>query len=479
MHSTYSLRKMPEQDKKILGFRGKLALGLAGFLIILPLFFWQTIRGDLIFSIALLIAILLAGVLYWFWRNYRLLSDDPELQVMIKEKLEGILHNIFLPRGYDITTLPSVDKANIGWAFLRDPHGISVIVQYLERPLEESVGLEQITLMDERMEEESAPKGICLTTSSFNSEALGFARRKNILTKNSDQLIALLKEAEKESQKVEEYHCRYCGSKLEQSEGITDYMKCPNPDCSRTFTMKELEEQKDVRSGRTNTFTVSCYGCSRSVELDTTMNGLMECPYDDCSWIINVDNEILALQGGLDKRASERLAEIVCPKCRKLIKVPSDAEGLIECPCEEKWIIDVGAALGERAQAQHASSGGRAHGGEEEMSPERKSQTREAESAVGPGVEEEMLDCPGCGAGVPAHLENCPVCGTNFKDRNAGNQSSQTTGQGDEIVEVAAAEHPGQVTHRHTYLTVSTPGLFIFFIVSISAFLTFVYFLTQ
>ena len=456
---------MPEQEKKILGFQEKLALGLAGFLIIVPLFFWQTIKSNPVLSVALLIVILLAGVLYWFWRNYRLFSYDPELPVKIMEKFEGILHNIFLPRGYDITTVPSVDKANIGWASLRDPQGISVIAQYLERPLEEPVGLEQITLLDERMEEESTPKGICLTTGSFDSEALGFARRKNILTQNSDQLIALLEEAERKSRKEQEYLCRYCGSKLEQSEGITDYMKCPKSDCSRIFTMKELEEQKDVISGKTNTFTISCYSCSRPVELDTSMSGLVECPYDDCSWIINVDNEILALQGGLDKRASEKLAEIVCPKCRKLIKVPADAEGLIECPCEEKWIIDVGAALGERAQAQHVNSGGHEHGGDEETSP--------------PGAGEEMLDCPGCGAGVPAHLENCPVCGTDFKDQKAGDQASQAAGQGDEVIEVSAAEDHTQVTHRHAYLSVSTPGLFIFFIVSISVFLTFVYLLTK
>ena len=66
------------------------------------------------------------------------------------------------------------------------------------------------------------------------------------------------------------------------------------------------------------------------------MSGLMECPYDDCSWVINVDNELLELMGGLDKRATEKLAEIKCSKCNKKIKVPADADGLMECPCEEK-----------------------------------------------------------------------------------------------------------------------------------------------
>jgi len=470
---------MPEQEKKIFGFQEKLVLGLAGFLVILPLFFWRAIRDNPLFSIALLVAILLAGVIYWFRCNYRLFNDNSELAVKIRDKFEGILHTVFLPRGYDIITIPSVDRADIGWASLRDPHGISVIVQYLERPLDESVAVEQIILLDERMKEESAPKGICLTTGFFDSEAVDFARKKNILTKNSDQLIALLEEAEKESEKNENYLCRYCGSQLEQSEGIADYMKCPNPDCSRTFTMKELQEEKDVRAGKTNAFTVSCYGCSRPVELDTTMSGLVECPYDDCSWIINVDNEILALRGGLDKRASERLAEIVCPRCRKLIKVPADAEGLIECPCEEKWIIDVGAALGERAQAQHADSGLRAHRGAEESSPERGSRNRKDESSAGQAVAQVMIDCPNCGAGVPAHLENCPVCGTNLKEPSAGNQSSQNIGQEREVVEPAAAEEPAQVSYQHTYLTLSTPALFLFLIVSISAFLTFVYFLTR
>ncbi|MCK4828771.1 hypothetical protein KA005_74255 [bacterium] len=346
---------MPEQEKIILGFQEKLALGLVGFLVILALFFWQTFRSNSLFSITLLAAILLAGAGYWFWRNYRLVDSVPESPVKIREKLEGILHTIFLPRGYHIITLPSVDEANIGWAVLRDTYGTSVIVQYIERPLEESIGIGEITLLDERMEEESVPKRICLATSLFDSEALGFARRKNILAKDSDQLIAMLKEAEEQSRKGGEYRCRYCGSKLEQSEGIAGYIKCPNPNCARTFTVEELEEEKNVRSGKTKTLTISCFGCSRPVELDITMSGLAECPYDDCSWIINVDNEILALKGGLDKRVSGRV---------------------------------------------------------EETSPGGERQAR-------------------------------------------------------------------QVADRHTYLTVSTPGLFLFFIISISAFLTFVYFITQ
>lgn len=470
---------MPEQAKKILGFQEKLALVLVGALVILPLFFWQTFKSKPLLSITLLAAIFLAGAGYWFWHNYRLVKSDSQLQVKISKKLEGILHTVFLPRGYDIMTLPSVDEANIGWAVLRDNHGISVITQYIERPLEKSVGIEEIRLLDERMEEESIPKGISLTTSLFDSEALDFARGKNILTRDSDQLIALLKESGEESGKAGEYCCRYCGSKLEQSEGITDYMKCPNPDCARTFTKEELEEEKAVRSGKTNTFTISCYACSRPVELDTTMSGLMECPYDDCSWIINVDNEILALKGGLDKKISERLAEIVCPKCRKLIKVPADAEGLIECPCEEKWIIDVGAALGERAQAQLAESRGNSHLKGDETPAGREHQTREAGSAGGEEAGEGLLDCPGCGAGVPAHLDNCPVCSANLEGLNAGNLSSRSSGQEHELVEVVSAEEPRRVTHRHTYLTVSTPGLFFFFTITILAFLTFIYFITR
>ena len=457
---------MSEQSKKISGFPEKLALMLAGLLLILPLFFWKTVRGNTLLMAALPVAFLLTGALYWFWRNYRLVKHNPDWPVRIREKLQGILHTLFLPRGYDIMTLPWVDDENIGWATLRDPHGIGVIVQYIERAPEESVGTEEITLLDERMKDDSAPKGICLTTSLFDSGALGFARRKNILTKDSDQLLAMLKGAGEEPRKDEEYRCRYCGSQLEQSEGITGYMKCLNPDCARTFTTEELEEEKDVRSGKTNTFTISCYGCSRPVELDTTMSGLVECPYDDCSWIINVDNEILALRGGLDKRASEKLAEIACPKCQKLIKVPADAQGLIECPCEENWIIDVGAALGERAQAQLADSGGQG------ASPE-------AEPAPGQGPEHEMFDCPGCGAGVPAHLENCPVCGTKLPDTDHANRSVDTDGREHEAVELVGEEGPRQLTHRHTYLSVSTAGLFLFLIFSISAFLTFIYFITK
>jgi hypothetical protein len=67
-----------------------------------------------------------------------------------------------------------------------------------------------------------------------------------------------------------------------------------------------------------------------------------------------------------------KLAEIVCRRCQNLTKVPADTEEQIECPCEERWVIDVSRALGERAQA-HIAGRFMASGA--------------------------LFDCPGCGAG--------------------------------------------------------------------------------
>jgi len=453
---------MAGQAKKLLGTNEKILTVSAGVVVLAHLFFWKAIKANPLISVSVFAVVAVAAAGWWFWANYRLVGPAADRPLKIRENLEGILHSLFLPRGFDIIVLPTVDQEQFAWAELRDSHGIGVCLQYIERPVDQKVTPEELGRLDERMRELVTPKGICLATAYFSVQALAFARSKNILTKDSDELVEMLRRAEQEAARPEPYRCRYCGSRLEEREGITGYMVCVNPDCRKEFSVEELEEEKKERKENLQSITISCYGCGRPVQLDTTMNGLMECPYADCSWIINVDNELLALQGGLDKKVSERLAEITCPRCHKLIKVPADAEGLMECPCEEKWIIDVGAALGERAQAHAAESLGgppEAHGGTET--------SRE---------EPPMVDCPGCGAGLPAGVGQCPVCGS------AVAQTREQTGGDQEVTpEVVTQAGPasGQVTHRHAFMAMSTAGLLLFFALSLSAFLMFVYLVTQ
>jgi len=334
------------------------ALAVCGSLVVLHVLFWRQLRGHPAMSLAMLgVVIAMAGGV-WFYRNYRLVSVRAKRIKMIEEKLEGIVYSLFFPRGYDLMEPLRVDQQDIGWASLRDSGGIPVSLEYLDVEMNRAVGGEQVRRLLERMNVNSAPKGICLTTGTFDQEALELARRSNVLTRDGQQLVEMVKRAEEEAAGAQEHLCPHCSSKLVESSEITGLWRCPNPNCRKEFNIEELEnaEENAGHKGPRNVkaFTISCYGCGRPVELDTTMSGLMECPYDDCSWIINVDNELLALRGGLDKRVSERLTEIKCPRCDRMIKVPADAEGLMECPCEEKWIIDVGAALGERAQAQIA-----------------------------------------------------------------------------------------------------------------------------
>ena len=457
---------MKSQAGKILGHNEITALASVGSLAALHLIFWQTFRRNPLYSVLVTGLILLIAAGYWLWRNYRVIKPTAHEQpAKVRENLEGILFNLFQPRGFDIIVPASVDETQTGWAELRDPYGIGAIVQYLERPLDKIVGVEDLALLDEKMKEAITPKGICLSTSLFSPEAMAFARSKNILTRDSDQLIRMIKKAEEESRGPLDYSCRYCGTRLIESEDVTGYWRCPNSDCGKTFTVEQLRQEGKQKPGELKTFVISCYGCNRPVELNTTMSGLVECPYEDCSWIINVDNELLALKGGLDKKSSERLTEIICPRCQKAIKVRADAEGLMECPCEEKWIIDVGAALGARAQAHFVEvAGGHRPAAQEEGERGR------AGSAQGHEAAEVLLDCPGCGAGVPAELENCPVCGSALNGPAAETAVA---------VAVPAAGGSRQVTHRHAFTSIGTAGLLIFFSVSISAFLTFVYFITR
>jgi DNA-directed RNA polymerase subunit RPC12/RpoP len=380
-------------------------------------------------------------------------------------KIEAILHGLFLPRGYDIMTLPDIDEERmVGRAELRDNHGIHVMVQYHEWELDMKVDAGDLEELDSVMVSRDIPKGICLATTNFTQAARDFARRKNILLKDSDQLMEMVRQAEVNvaAQAIAgDYTCMTCGSRLRPSDEIKDLMECVNPDCGKTYRQDELDEAQKQKLGDIKTFTISCYECSRPVELDTSMRGLVECPYDDCSWIINVDNELLALKGGIDKRTSENLAEIVCPKCQKTIKVPADAEGLMECPCEERWVIDVGEALGARAQASAAR---RLFHGDDE-----------AQEAAG-----SLLDCPGCGAGVPAGLDSCPVCGAQLPVREQPAAPEETREAEAIHVQTFQAPSPGgggarQMTHRHAYLNLSTGGILLLAAFSVAAFLAFVY----
>jgi len=350
---------MPEAQRKILGSTEKLGLAVAAVLVILGWFFGDLLRSHPLVSGGLFAALALLAVGYWLRRNYKMVDRPAKTPQELQDKLEGILVTMFQPLGYEILKTPQVDERQVSWAVLRDTQGIMVVVQYLEISVAKMISQEKIEQLVQRMNLESAPKGVYLTTGFFEQEALDFARSHNILTKDGDQLLEMIEKTEEGYQPGKEYFCRYCGSKLVLNREITGLMECKNPDCGKTAsTIEELEEQEKSVPGDVQTFNITCYQCSRPVEIDTSMSGLMECPYEDCSWIINVDNELLALRGGHDKNVSERLAEIKCPKCEKMIKVPANAEGLMECPCEKKWIIDVGAALGERAQAQVAESMG-------------------------------------------------------------------------------------------------------------------------
>ncbi|MBN2289345.1 MAG: restriction endonuclease [Candidatus Glassbacteria bacterium] len=536
---------MDEKRKRIFGFAEKLGLAIVAVLVIIRLFFWDLLRQNPLLSGIIFAVVIIAAVGFWVRRNFKLVGKKSRKSGEVQAKLEGILNTMFRPKGYDIMELPRVDEQRVCWAVIRDSQGIRVVVEYFEISMGELITPEQLQSLVQRMNMDGSPKGVCLTTGFFDQEALDFAREHNILTKDGDQLLEMIHQVEEGYVPGKEYFCRYCGSKLEPNKDITGLLECLNPDCRKTYSTEELEEEQKIALGDLKTFNINCYNCGRPVQIDTTMNGLMECPYDDCSWVINVDNELLALRGGHDRKILERLTEIKCPKCDKMIKVPADAEGLMECPCEEKWIIDVGAALGERAQAQVAESlegeeeaaeaetppprsgersiqfvaataserqsyGLRNSGGEkgaagaEPDSTEAAPQQAAAENAAGEtaqpdearaeeaqaaaGLElysqegevsdsetedEVMVDCPGCGAGVPARLAECPVCHTTLEQEAVAGAS---TGG---LQPPAAGAASGQVTHRLAYMKMSTGGLLIFFLISISAFLTFVYFITR
>jgi Restriction endonuclease len=549
---------MEKKQKKILGIAERLSLTVIAMLIIMRLFFWDFLRHNIVVSGLILGIITLSAAGFWIWRNFKLVGKKGlKKPKEIQAKLEGILHTMFQPLGYDIMKIPEVDEQESCWASLRDSQGIMVVVQYFEISMGELIVPDQLQYLIQQMNVESAPKGICLTTGYFDTEALEFARQHNILTKDGDQLLEMIGKAEEEGFVPEkDYFCRNCGSKLEQNKEVHGLMECVNPDCKKTYSNEELKEQEKIVLGDINTFNISCYNCNRPVEIDTTMTGLMECPYDDCSWVINVDNELLALSGGHDKKVLERLAEIKCPKCDKMIKVPADAEGLWECPCEEKWIIDVGAALGERAQAQVAERLENEEVPEktEEQAPEdgrkeiefesatnwekktyslsgsgdNKTTVEEAEEVASKGKTEElslstkrevdhvaqqdsknnlietstvnleldrqagedpaaeiedevMLDCPGCGAGVPAHLDSCPVCHTPLKQASEKeSQQGVVAPENTPPTMLAAGPSNGQaIHHRHAYMSMSTGGLIVFFLISVTAFLAFVYLVTH
>jgi hypothetical protein len=450
-------------------------LAMMALLAMMHVLLWSQIKENPLLSVALLTAALLAGAGLWAWKNFKMVKTDPQAHKRISVKIESILHSLFLPRGYDIMTLPEIDDERlVGSAELRDVRGIPVLVQYHEWPLEQQVDIEDMEELDGIMGGREIPKGICLATTHFTPAAQEYARKKNILLKNTDELVEMIRQAEQEihSQATGEVmRCITCGSKLNESDEVTDLMVCGNPDCGKTYTPDELEQEQKKEAGNITSITISCYECNRPVQLDTEMKGLVECPYDDCSWIINVDNELLALKGGLDKRSSENLAEIDCPRCEKTIKVPADADGLMECPCEEKWIIDVGQALGQRAQAQLA----------EGLQTDLQDSENQDENSDG-----QLIDCPGCGAGVPKTLENCPVCGaalpheagpdvTAADDRSEsqdGEQPPLSVG----IDELNSASPSARaMTHRHAYLSLGTGGLVLLIIFSVSAFLAFVY----
>lgn len=513
------------EKAKLLSSVEKTVLAVVGALVLLHVLFWRMIGASPFVSLALVELTVLAALGWWLWRNYRVVTLRAGKVKAIEDRLEGIVYSLFFPRGFDLLAPLRVDEQDVGWAILRDRSGIQVAMQYVEREGGREVEETDLQRLVQRMNVDDAPKGLCLTTGRFSRQAEDFAKLNNILTRDGAKLLEMIEQAEREQAGTIEHICLNCGSRLVESAEINGLWRCPNPNCRKEFKQDELEDED--AGGRKKgprdigVFTVNCYGCNRPVELDTGMSGLMECPYDDCSWIINVDNELLELRGGLDKRVSERLAEIKCPHCERHIKVPADAEGLMECPCEEKWIIDVGAALGERAQTQIAESGPVADsvpaaGGIErpealeyypassttsepepdleKMSmveqalyhakrvnpPDRLSATErpvEKPAETGPVHAPEgelMVDCPGCGAGVPARLESCPVCGGHL------DSAPRTAIQPESVSDGGGNNAPArEVVHRHAFLALSTRGLLLFFLLSAGAFLAFVYFLTR
>jgi hypothetical protein len=457
----------PRQGGSILKKQELFLLVLVVTLAALHALLWDQVKENPMLSVAMVGAAVLAVLGYWAWSSFKVVKADPNARKNISVKIESILHGIFLPRGYDIITLPDIDvERMVGRVELRDYNGIGVMVQYHEWPSDKSVDTAELEELDQLMVGREIPKGICLATTSFTSSARSFARQKNILLKDSDELVAMIHQVEEEAIAAAtggEYYCITCGSKLRESAEITNLMECLNPECGKTYRQEELTEEHQKEPGSINSFTINCYECSRPVELDTTMHGLVECPYDDCSWIINVDNELLALRGGMDKRFSENLAEISCPRCEKMIKVPANARGLMECPCEEKWVFDVGQALGERAEAHMASR----------LGDGDSTHAEDAQHGV-------MHDCPGCGAGVPAGLEACPVCGAELpatEPREHHEAEVTARASGEQTVRVAPAGQVigGQITHHHAYLNLSTQGLLLLAAFSVSAFLAFVY----
>ncbi len=471
---------MSEAQRKIFGFTEKLGLGVVTAMIILRLLFWDLLKQHSLVFWFIIATVFLLAVAFQVWRNYRLVGIRPRKPKELQARFEGILNTVFRALGYNIVKTALVDGQNACWAVLRDSQEIAVVVHYLEISVGETVLPEQVQNLSRQMNLENAPKGVCLTTGFFEQEPLELARRHNILTKDGDQLLEMIGKAEDGSLPGKDYFCRSCGSKLEPSEEITGLMKCLNPGCGKTYSVEELEEEEKIAPGDEKTFIIDCYSCSRPVEIDITMSGLMECPYQDCSWIINVDNELLALGGGLDKKVSERLAEIKCPRCEKMIKVPADAQGLMECPCEEKWIIDVGAALGERAQAQVAGRMGR----EDESREENRAEQAEN---MGIRLEPAAQSEPELNSGGGSEKENIePEKGGGEypqPDSAEAIQAADTTGAelkppGQKNSGAAAAASLVNTARRLACLSMSTGGLLIFFFISITAFITFIYLIT-
>ena len=500
---------MEAKDKKIIGPYEKMALAIAGILAIFNFFFWDQVKQRPGYAVGLIAASIFVGFGFWVWKNFRLSSNRGIRLKKMVERLEGIIYTLLQPRGFDIITLPFTDDQDHCWAVLRDSAGAQVIVIYTEQDPGKLLKEDDLRRLIERMNVENAPKGIYLTTGFFEESVRELARTKNILLRDGDQLMDMIHRSEQGEQAEKDHYCRNCGTLLEPSAEITNLWVCPNESCLKTYHDEELVEGPGQEGGnkKTNVFYIDCYKCSRPVEIDTSMSGLMECPYDDCSWVINVDNELLALMGGLDKRASEKLAEIKCPRCSKTIKVPADADGLMECPCEEKWIIDVGAALGERAQAQMADEAASSIEVPEEKEEEEEEPivvnspyeivgsaltiatrlvrqrekaaagiqaTEKSQAAESGQQDEELIDCPGCGAGIPKELDTCILCGTKIAVEGKVTQAEQAAKKRD-----GGTAGEVQVSHRHAYLSISTPGLMIFFVIVTSAFLAFVYFVAK
>ena len=169
----------------------------------------------------------------------------------------------------------------------------------------------------------------------------------------------------------------------------------------------------------------------------------------------------------------------------------------------------MGAALGERAQAQiadEAASKIEVHEEEKEEEEEpivvnspyeivgsaltiahkivRKKEKAATVKSVSTEVmeqvsgseekDEELVDCPGCGAGIPKEFDTCILCGTKIAfegkvEKAAPVGAEKSSDQNRDV----------QVSHRHAYLSVSSPGLMVFFVIVTSAFLAFVYFIAR